>query len=493
MINLSAIMGRIAGKGPEGSMLPAAPVAGETGVATGGAFAALVAFAAQGGPRPAQGELRLIVDNGATLPDAAAALGGDGSVMAPGSGAPAMSLSTEGEAASWAQFAHPRAAPGKPPITTGQDNPLQATADGTPDGEPAVITASDQQTGDAILPATDSPRGDETIPTPASAQVFTVPSGAAATAVLAPWTAQQPADPAPSTTAPAVTAQAPVATVAQIMPTGEARPKASAKAAAQPAVPAPILADTAGTDGDGSAGISTTASGRTSESMQSVSAGTSANVPTPAGATPLRMIVESLPPVVQSTLAAGGVATVSGPSTGAQLGEQVIDMGVSGQWIDRMAREITALAEGNGHSRFTLNPPHLGRLQVDLWQGQDMTSVRLVAETDEAARRLNEGRGALQADARMAAINLGSITVEKAAPSQESGHRPGGQPSGQMQQQMTGQGQGQGQSQDHARAGTGQPQGDWVGRSFRDQQNQQGEASPGTAGRQTAGDHVRFA
>ncbi|ODT85259.1 MAG: hypothetical protein ABS86_06245 [Sphingobium sp. SCN 64-10] len=480
-------MGRIAGKGAEGGMPPGAPVAaGETGVAIGGTFAALVAFAAQGGPRPAQGELRLIVDNGATLPDGAAALIGEGAVTVPGSDA---SATTPLQEALRAQFVRPHATSGEP-VAAGQGNPLQAPADGMPGSEPVVIAASGEQAGD-VVPAAESPKVDENVPAPAAAQVFTVPSGAAATAVLAPWTAQQTADPVPSTAAPTVTAETSVATVAQIMPAGEARPKAGVKAAAQPTVPAPILADMAGTDGDGSTGVSTTASGRTSESAQGASIGTSA--PAPGGAMPLRMIVESLPPVVQSTLAAGGVATVSGPSAGAQLGEQVIDMGVSGQWIDRMAREITALAEGNGHSRFTLNPPHLGRLQVDLWQGPDMTGVRLVAETDEAARRLNEGRSALQADARMAAINLGSITVEKAAAPQESGHRAGGQPSGQMQQQMAGQGQGQGQSQDHARAGTGQPQGDWAGRSFRDQQNQQGEPSPGAAGRQTAGDHVRFA
>lgn len=496
MINLSAIMGRIAGKGAEGGVPPAVPGAtGETGVATGGAFAALVAFAAQGGPRPAQGELRLVVDNGAGAPDGAAALIGDGAMTAPD----ATPLPVGGEAALWTQFAHPRVAPGKP-IAAGQEHPLQTAPAMEPGAETITRTgpapSSDEAVpGDmAVAAVADGTKAGEPAPAPTPAQIFTVPSGAAASAVLAPWTAQQGSEPAPSTTTPAVMAETPVATIGQIMPTAEARPRAGARAAAQPAVAAPILADATGPDGtpgDAPSGTSTSAPGRASDSTQAANAGTGASAPVPGGATPLRMIVESLPPVVQSTLAAGGVATVSGPSTGAQLGEQVIDMGVSGQWIDRMAREITALAEGNGHSRFTLNPPHLGRLQVDLWQGQDMTGVRLVAETDEAARRLNEGRSALQADARMAAINLGSITVEKAAAPQESGHRPGGQPSGQMQQQMTGQGQGQ--SQDQARAGAGQPQGDWVGRSFRDQQNQQGEASPGTAGRQTAGDHVRFA
>jgi len=495
MINLSAIMGRIAGKGAEGGMPPGAPApGGETGVATGGAFAALVAFAAQGGPRPAQGELRLAADNGATVPDVAAALTGEGAMTAPG----AAPLPAGSGAPPWAQPAH--AVPGKP-IMAGQDHPLQTAPTMEPDPEtmPQVGLAPSPDevvTGTATDPAADGAKAGEPTPAPAAAQVFTVPSGAAASAVLAPWTAQQAGEPAPSTASPAVTTGTPVATVGQVVPTAEARAKAAVRAAAQPAVAAPVLADAPGLEarpGDAPAGTSMTVPGRASESAQGGTAGTGASAPAPGGATPLRMIVESLPPVVQSTLAMGGVAAVSGPSTGAQLGEQVIDMGVSGQWIDRMAREITALAEGNGHSRFTLNPPHLGRLQVDLWQGQDMTGVRLVAETDEAARRLNEGRTALQADARMAAINLGSITIEKAAAPQESGHRPGGQPSGQMQQQMAGQGQNQNQGQDQARAGSGQPQGDWISRSFRDQQNQQGEPSPGSVGGQAASDHVRFA
>jgi hypothetical protein len=210
---------------------------------------------------------------------------------------------------------------------------------------------------------------------------------------------------------------------------------------------------------------------------------------------PLRAIVDSLPPVIQSSLAAAPVSAVTGPSTGEMLGDQVIDMGVSGQWIDRMAREITTLSEGSGHSRFTLNPPHLGRLEVNLWQGQDGTSLRLTAETDEAARRLSEGRPALQADARMAALNLGTITIEKAAPSHEAGRdqaqRQGGDQASQMQQQSGNQGQGPGNNQ--TRAGNGQQQGEWVNRFVRDEPAQPSDAAALTPAQRAARGNVRFA
>lgn len=173
----------------------------------------------------------------------------------------------------------------------------------------------------------------------------------------------------------------------------------------------------------------------------------------------LRDIVRSLPPGIQAQLAphagasAAGLANVSGsvhaggsaPSTGAQLSGQVIDMGVSGQWIDRMAREISSLASGSGYSRFQLSPPNLGRIQVDLWQGDVSTNVRLITETDEAARRLRDGQGALQSHAQVAALSLGSVTVEKSA-------TPFDQNPGQNQRQMPDFGsQAQQQAGDQAR------------------------------------------
>ncbi|BAK64963.1 hypothetical protein SLG_02880 [Sphingobium sp. SYK-6] len=212
---------------------------------------------------------------------------------------------------------------------------------------------------------------------------------------------------------------------------------------------------------------------------------------------PVRAIVEGLPPVLQSELMATPVRVVAGPapteSAGAALGEQVIDMGVSGQWIDRMAREITDLAAGTGHSRFTLSPPHLGRLEIDLWRDGAETNVRLLAETDEAARRLAEGRPALQGDARLASISLGTITVEKAATQQDTAARDdrSGQPrEGTNFAGQSGQQHGEGDAR--GRAGHGQ-QGDWVSRIARDEPNQRSDASSRLPSGRAADGRVRFA
>ncbi len=165
------------------------------------------------------------------------------------------------------------------------------------------------------------------------------------------------------------------------------------------------------------------------------------------GFDPLRDIMQSLPPVVQSQLNVGrtaGAAPIA--STGQLLNDQVIDMGVSGQWIDRMAHEIAALADGTGHSRFQLSPPNLGRIQVDLWHGDDKMNLRLVAETDEAARRLRDGQSALESHARVASLSLGSVSVEKASPSEsgrDANQRQGADANGNAQQQASAQAQGQ--------------------------------------------------
>jgi hypothetical protein len=165
-------------------------------------------------------------------------------------------------------------------------------------------------------------------------------------------------------------------------------------------------------------------------------------------ADPLRDIVQSLPPVVQSQLGPVGPASAGRvASTGEVLSNQIIDMSVSGQWIDRMAREIATVADGNGHAHFQLSPPNLGRIQVELWSGGDQTNVRLLTETDEATRRLREGQSALEAHARVASLSLGSVTVEKSSAPLDSGdkqnQRQSAEQNGTANQQSFAQAQGQ--------------------------------------------------
>lgn len=149
-------------------------------------------------------------------------------------------------------------------------------------------------------------------------------------------------------------------------------------------------------------------------------------------------IIQGLPPIAQSRIGIVGDAApvVAGAvDIGATLQGQAIDMTVGGQWIDRVAKEITALAQGTGHSRFQLSPPNLGRIQIDVWHGEEGGKVQLLTETDEAARQLRDGQSSLQADARLAALQLNSITIDRAATGFDTPRDQGNQQQNTRQQQ----------------------------------------------------------
>lgn len=172
-------------------------------------------------------------------------------------------------------------------------------------------------------------------------------------------------------------------------------------------------------------------------------------------ARPFADIVQTPPPVAQGGVGAVADASSIGATSdvGTGLQNSVIDMSVGGQWIDRVAKEITHLAEGTGHSRFQLSPPHLGRIQIDVWQGEEGAGrVQMLTETDEAARRLRDGQSSLQADARLASLSLGSVTIVHAPGgldqdgNQDAPRQQNGDQNAFSQQQQSQQGNGQSSS-----------------------------------------------
>lgn len=158
------------------------------------------------------------------------------------------------------------------------------------------------------------------------------------------------------------------------------------------------------------------------------------DAPPPLTASPAGPFIDAAGPLAQAIPAA---------DTAAILGEQVIDMGVDGQWIDRMAQEIADVAAGTGRASFTLNPENLGKLQVEILQKDEGANVRLLAETDAAAAALHQGRQHLQQDARLQAVRIVDVQVERqnVERGSDSSLSARAQSSG---QEMTGQ---QGQSQ----------------------------------------------
>ncbi|MBU0555169.1 MAG: flagellar hook-length control protein FliK [Alphaproteobacteria bacterium] len=453
MINLTSLVSMMTGRtGAESAK------AGETGLATGGEFAALVQLAALNGSGEASANagLGLVVSN-----DGAAAAGIAG---VPGEGLSADILALLGED----KLA--LTAPDRSATDADDGKTVEAQAPVPQDlarvrasleaalaglrGEADTDTVTDTASTDES--ATDATTTDQ----PMQAQVIPFPLGLGVTAMSAHVTTASGSKGGRASASPQEVAAKTAEALAPSLPSGT-----EDEAAAEGI----DLAEAFGTQG--------------------ATPGKPVSAAAPDAAQ--RFVVDL--PVGMATetaaIAGRGAAGSATPSAAAALGAEVIDMGVSGQWIDRLAREISGLAEGGGHSRFSLNPPHLGRLEVDVFQGADAMDIRLTTETDEAAQRLNEGRGTLQADARIASLQLGQITVEKAGASSDAA-RDQGQAQGQAQREMAGQmqqqdgRQAQGRGQDGDRAG-------WSTRGAGEQSRQPDEST--VARRDRADGHVRFA
>ena len=438
MMNITTLVNKFTGKGagPE-----SATKGGDAaGIATGGEFAELVRMAAKDGAGAQGAGLKLVVNN-----------------AAPATGIEA-ALATQAVAAAMIQMAaSPEDATTKPITTSGEGEATEGETDdqavaGDMTGTPVAIAL-----GAFVIappPTQVTATAEETVPGSAAASILAMPSGLNS----------QTSD---AKTSPKVMLREAAKAAAKDMTSD-----AMASTSITPAV------------GEDEATVTSFASATRAAATTTPKAISEA---APIGQS-MRTIFESLPPVIQSELGTSSVGGVTGPSTGEMLGDQVIDMGVSGQWIDRMAKEIAGLAEGNGHSRFTLNPPHLGRLQIDVWQGEGSTDVRLLTETDEATRRLAEGRPALQADARMAALNLGQITVEKSSASSSSSD------SGSRDQNQAGRDlSGNAQQQNDRGAQTQSEKSEWLAKTLRNQTSQPGEAAASASAQRAADGHVRFA
>ncbi len=324
--------------------------------------------------------------------------------------------------------------------------PPSATPDGARAGQPAPVALQDRALPvpdnaglSAIVNAAASP--------PVTARPLTATAGQSRTVVAIAAEALTDAAPASS---PEMPLPPPFATPSPLRATRQA--EAPSATMATPAA-APSVAREAGAD------------------MPRIEPGEAAAPPPAlAAANAVPTVPVAIAPVSDGAARIEASAPAA-PQLGAILSDQVIDMGVEGQWIDRLAREITQVADGTGHSRFQLSPPNLGRIQVDLWQGEADGRVHLLTETDEAAMRLREGQSTLQADARLAALSLGQVVIERAAggnldaqrdPNAQSNPQPQSQPRGQdagQTAQQNGQQQGQPQAWGQNAAGSGPSQG----------------------------------
>ncbi|MDO7834079.1 flagellar hook-length control protein FliK [Sphingobium sp. HBC34] len=136
----------------------------------------------------------------------------------------------------------------------------------------------------------------------------------------------------------------------------------------------------------------------------------------------------------------------------ASLGDRMVDMGVSGQWLDGLARDIAGLSARGAQGRFQINTDQLGQVQVDIRQGAEGAAVSLTVLTEAAEQALRQDSDRLKLDAGLSAVRISEVKVERAPQIAEAarpdtaGNQSGAQQQGQAAGQGHAAGQGMGQS-----------------------------------------------
>ncbi|AMK18999.1 MULTISPECIES: flagellar hook-length control protein FliK [Sphingobium] len=184
----------------------------------------------------------------------------------------------------------------------------------------------------------------------------------------------------------------------------------------------------------------------------------------PLDAAPVPSSATASPMAVQPVISSAPVVDLS-----ASLGAQMVDMGVSGQWIDGLARDIAGLSANGAQGRFQIDTHHLGAVQVDIRQGAEGAAVSLTVASEAAEAALRQDSDRLKLDAGLAAVRISEVRVERAAPVAEAQRADmGGQSSSQQQSQSQQQGSQTASAwQQNNGQNMGQPQGQqsrWQGR-----------------------------
>lgn len=130
----------------------------------------------------------------------------------------------------------------------------------------------------------------------------------------------------------------------------------------------------------------------------------------------------------------------------ASLGAQVVDMGVSGQWIDGLARDIASLSANGAQGRFQINATELGPVEVNIRQGDDGAAISLTVATEAAEQALRQDGDRLKLDASLSAVRISEVKIERAPHVAEATRAEGSTNQNTAQQQSGGSHQNQGQA-----------------------------------------------
>ena len=143
------------------------------------------------------------------------------------------------------------------------------------------------------------------------------------------------------------------------------------------------------------------------------------DAPAPADPAPDAALAAAIPvePGAAPAAPSAGVAEASdtapaAPSQAEQSITRHLDLARDNQWLDRLARDISAAATQQGHLKFQLNPEHLGALTVEIANSAAGTAIRLTADTDQARAILADAQPRLLAEVRAQGLRVAESHVD---------------------------------------------------------------------------------
>jgi len=165
----------------------------------------------------------------------------------------------------------------------------------------------------------------------------------------------------------------------------------------------------------------------------------------PAAANPAVPAANPLPATAPRTDDIDGVATAAAPlGQTDQVIDRHLDLARDGQWLDRLARDITQAATQQGHLKFHLNPERLGALTIEIANSAAGAAIRMTTETDQARTIIADAQPQLIAEVRAQGLRVAEARVDV---NQDNG---GSSNSAQSQSSQSGQtGQQRQSSADH--------------------------------------------
>lgn len=179
----------------------------------------------------------------------------------------------------------------------------------------------------------------------------------------------------------------------------------------------------------------------------------------PADAAPQAILAHSAAASVQPTVAAS-----PGIDLSASLGAQMVDMGVSGQWIDHLARDIAGLSATGAQGRFQISADQLGPVQVDIRHGTDGAAVSLTVASEAAEIALRQDSDRLKLDAGLSAVRIAEVKIERSPQVAEAARSDSANQQSSQQQHSSQQQPGQGAGANGQNMSQSQGQGRWQAR-----------------------------